>query len=92
MISNLDVDSKTSHKLMEIKAPLEDFVNKAENYPKERRAQVASYDFLNSQIDECKEELDNISAFLSKVGTIDDINIPDLEAERNDLNPRTDCE
>lgn len=85
MISNLDVDSKTSHKLMEIKAPLEDFVNKAENYPKERRALVASYDFLNSQIDECKEELDNISAFLSKVGTIDDINIPDLEAERNDL-------
>lgn len=85
LIDTLDVSSATSHKLVEIKAPLEESIERAENYQREKIKLQSAEKELDRQIDECENELSEISAFLSKIGIAGNVNVAELEDERNYL-------
>lgn len=66
LLQELDVSSATSNYLMEIKGGLENAVNKCKNFPSEYKKIVDADKFYNDEIINTQNELDTISAFLSK--------------------------
>ena len=82
LIDTLDVDSATSNKLMEIKGSLEKALNQAKRYPEAKRRLLDDGRALDEGIRDIERQLNDISSFLSNMGTIDEIDIPALESER----------